>query len=175
MIDRLYTVKNGDYDEPMIDYKCDECGRIMCCSWPRIDHDNKNYCGDCALIMDIVDGFKYAKSFLYFFSGAYWAEIIDGIPHIYSKVRYRAKIKREATGKVNKRNSPEYKLFRKFVYERDNYTCQHCFKRGGELNAHHIKRYKDHKKLRLTVSNGVTLCKKCHKKEHGRLNNGKTI
>lgn len=33
----------------------------------------------------------------------------------------------------------EAKLWRKAVFERDNYTCQLCFIRGGDLQADHIK------------------------------------
>lgn len=64
------------------------------------------------------------------------------------------------------RNKPEYFEWRIFVYERDNYTCQICGKRGGELNAHHIKPWSKFPDLRFSVDNGVTLCKKCHKYVH---------
>lgn len=62
------------------------------------------------------------------------------------------------------RCSYEYKVWRAFVFERDNYTCQHCGQRGGTLHADHIKKFADHKELRLTVDNGRTLCVACHKK-----------
>ena len=66
------------------------------------------------------------------------------------------------------RKTIEYKLWKKAVYERDNYTCQHC---GSEnnLNAHHIKPYKDYHNLRATISNGIILCKICHVEEHKRM------
>ena len=70
---------------------------------------------------------------------------------------------------INKqtRNFPEYDNWRTSVFERDSYTCQKCGKIGGELNAHHIKSYSGHKKLRLDIDNGITLCASpCHKKEH---------
>lgn len=57
----------------------------------------------------------------------------------------------------------EYKIWRKTVFERDNYTCQFCGKRGGKLNADHIKPFARFKKLRLDVNNGRTLCESCHK------------
>jgi len=39
---------------------------------------------------------------------------------------------------------------------------------GGILNAHHIKKFKDYPKLRLEISNGITLCVECHRKAHTR-------
>ena len=57
----------------------------------------------------------------------------------------------------------EYKNWRQGVFERDNYTCQMCDRRGGDLNADHIKPWALHEKLRYNVSNGRTLCVKCHK------------
>lgn len=60
--------------------------------------------------------------------------------------------------------SKEYKEWRKSVFERDNYTCQTCKVRGGELNADHIKPYAFFESLRYTLSNGRTLCLDCHRK-----------
>ena len=86
------------------------------------------------------------------------------------------------------RNSPQYKNWRQWVYMGDNFTCQDCGERGGILNAHHNK--KSFKQLLEEVrenlplfglyegamlysplwdlSNGITLCKQCHKKLSGR-------
>lgn len=64
------------------------------------------------------------------------------------------------------RNSTEYKFWRSEVFERDNYTCQKCFKYGIKLNAHHIEKWSTHIDLRFEISNGISLCEKCHKEVH---------
>ena len=62
------------------------------------------------------------------------------------------------------RASDEYKAWRTAVFERDDFTCQECGLRGGELNAHHIKSFSRHHELRFDVANGTTLCLGCHEK-----------
>lgn len=60
------------------------------------------------------------------------------------------------------RSTNKYKEWRKSVFERDNYTCQDCKKRGVYLEAHHIKPFAIYEDLRFEITNGLTLCKKCH-------------
>lgn len=60
----------------------------------------------------------------------------------------------------------EYKQWRLHVFERDNYTCVFCRKHGIKLNAHHIKSYARYPELRYELSNGITLCEKCHRELH---------
>ena|SRR3990167_1071512 len=62
------------------------------------------------------------------------------------------------------RRSRKYRLWRKSVFERDDYTCQSCGTRGGELNADHVKPFALYENLRFELSNGKTLCVTCHRK-----------
>jgi len=86
------------------------------------------------------------------------------------------------------RKLSNYVIWRKKVFERDNYTCQNCEQYGVRLEAHHIKSFKElyteflkeynqfssiedkETLIRLAtnwqpfwdIENGKTLCKDCH-------------
>jgi hypothetical protein len=69
------------------------------------------------------------------------------------------------------RMSLNYKLWRKAVFERDNYICVFCGQRGEKLQADHIKPFAYFPKFRFDISNGRTLCENCHKKTSTYLKN----
>ena len=64
------------------------------------------------------------------------------------------------------RNSSQYVEWRTNVFNRDNYTCQKCGKRGGDLEAHHLYPFAEFPEKRFLVDNGVTLCCECHSPEY---------
>lgn len=67
----------------------------------------------------------------------------------------------------DRRDNNDYKNWRQQVYQRDNYKCIKC---GGKekINAHHLYSWKYYPDLRYEVSNGITLCEKCHIELHQR-------
>lgn len=74
------------------------------------------------------------------------------------------------------RSSGRMDRWRKAVFERDNYTCQHCGVRSGNgkrvtLHADHIKQFAYFPELRFELTNGRTLCFDCHKKTDTYQNN----
>jgi len=84
------------------------------------------------------------------------------------------------------KNNFMYRQWRSDVFTRDDFTCQECGQLGGKLNAHHIKSYSSliqfyeittlEEALNCdelwNINNGITLCRKCHKKLHRRLKRG---
>lgn len=67
----------------------------------------------------------------------------------------------------NGRGITGYSDWRKGVYERDNYTCQCCGKKGnGDIIAHHLDGYNWFIEGRTDINNGITLCEHCHKEFH---------
>jgi len=64
------------------------------------------------------------------------------------------------------RKSTKYKVWRSQVFLRDNFTCQDCGSKI-DIHPHHIKPFAKYKELRFEVSNGQTLCSKCHGQIHG--------
>lgn len=66
-------------------------------------------------------------------------------------------------------NDKAYEDFRKQVLRRDKKMCKMpgCKNTSG-LNVHHIKKWSSAYSLRYEPSNGITLCKQCHKSISGK-------
>ena len=65
------------------------------------------------------------------------------------------------------RTGIEFRLWREAVFARDNWTCQKCGdNKGHYLHPHHIQNFAQYPELRFAINNGITLCRKCHRKFH---------
>ena len=74
----------------------------------------------------------------------------------------------------------KYRQWISDIFTRDVFTCQCCGKHGGTFNAHHVKSFSqifEENNIKTyeealncselwNINNGITLCCKCHKKEH---------
>lgn len=65
---------------------------------------------------------------------------------------------------VSIRTSVKYAEWRTMIFERDDFICQICGQRGGELNADHIKELSKYPDSIFDLENGRTLCVSCHRK-----------
>lgn len=96
---------------------------------------------------------------------AYQSEIRKGHGKFCSRsCNAREKLRRA----LPERRSRAYRVWRSKVFKRDKYTCTACGQHGGYLEAHHLKPWARYPHLRLEVSNGSTMCLKCHYKLHNR-------
>lgn len=164
MLDRVIKIKNGDRLVNFVIYKCDDCNsEIRESDYAYFDKDIQ-LCRNCA--------FKNG----HFSSKQYLESIGINLSEMHAGINLNGEIEIwlgkdtppwERT-KKQQRHSLKYSNWRTKIFERDNYTCQKCGMRGGELNAHHIKPFAKYKKLRYEIANGITLCKDCHIKEHSK-------
>ena len=71
------------------------------------------------------------------------------------------------------RERTEYKQWLRFIFERDDFTCQICGARSGNgkavyLEGHHLLSAREYPEFMLEKDNGITLCQKCHRELNGR-------
>lgn len=65
--------------------------------------------------------------------------------------------------------SREWLECREFVLKRDHYLCQQCLKEDRLTKAdmvHHKEELKDSPEKSLDMNNLISLCNRCHNKEH---------
>jgi hypothetical protein len=131
--------------KPRIEYKCDYCKKTI-----------------------LVEAWKFQAYDHHFCSKTCNAHFRTGE----ISANWKGGIKTE---RQKERDCIEYKIWRKAVFARDNYTCQKCHQIGGNIHAHHIKPFNDYPKLRMDINNGITFCAKCHRHTHTILSSNKKI
>lgn len=156
---KVIQIINGDIWQDFVIYKCSQCGEEVPENFPHYLGEGIIYCHDCSFKKGKISGEEYL------WNG--FGKAKAGVSPITGEIEVTSSkyFSWEKTPR-QQRDSPEYAEWRTEVFNRDNYTCQSCGIRGGELNAHHVKSFAKHKKLRTVLSNGITLCEPCHRKAH---------
>lgn len=129
-----------------VEVKCDCCGKeykIEYHNYFRHNHNKKTYCKPCG------------------------KKILNSGKNNYLWDNNKTDEERE-NGRATLSNSEWIKK----VLTRDNYTCQCCGKEYDYLNAHHLDSWNWCKEKRYDETNGITLCKICHKNFHSLYGNG---
>lgn len=153
---------NGDIFTGVDYYLCFGCGALIPDSWPTwTDKNSIVFCTDCAFRLGIMSELEFVKSCYWFSSKSSKTKVGINPDNGRIVLTEADKFSWERNSR-DTRKDPRYKKWRSAVFNRDNYICNHCGKRGGDLEAHHIKAYAKFKKERFNLNNGVTLCKKCH-------------
>jgi hypothetical protein len=187
-IDLTVTKRNSNWVQ-----NCPNCQneRIIsyCQAWNIKKQNSKKECKSCALELGLIvinmTGLEKGRKF----NGGTTGKKLPGktkhmlYQALFNHLSYRPDIKekfrqtklgkrKENTnnwkgGKIPERNTAmardDYKQWRKSIFQQDNYTCQICLIRGGNLEADHIKEWCNYPELRYNLDNGRTLCKDCHK------------
>lgn len=64
------------------------------------------------------------------------------------------------------RSATPARRWRRAVTARDNHQCRRCGTTVGRMHAHHVLAWRDYPALRFDLSNGITLCIRCHRAVH---------
>ena len=145
--DRLYVLELLPKNGPKRKYKCRcKCGKIVTIAAGHLKSGHTRSCG-CKNI-DVIKNRK-------------------GINH----PKYNPLLTNKE--REDRRLLPEFVAWRTAIYKRDNHICQICKTKHGPFNAHHLDGWKWCKTRRFDVTNGITLCEKCHKSFHSKYGRGK--
>jgi len=131
----------------MLSIECKSCGKEF-----QVDQHRKNTAKYCSRECQIIGSRKPENRKR--MRDIHKLRVKNGLHNLYRGATKENKLIKKSSG---------YRLWRETVFQRDDYTCWICEIRGGVLHPHHLKAFSLYRKLRLVVSNGLTLCKFCHK------------
>lgn len=151
----LYKVGENHPTYSQVEIKCDYCGKHFLIQPYKLEESEKHYCSkDC----------QHNSLIGRHLSDDHKQKLRDNVPR--GKDSPHWKEDKTDEERLLERSYPEYHQWERSVKERDNFTCQCCKQRGGELHSHHLNGYHWDKEHRHDVDNGVTLCIHCHKEFH---------
>lgn len=169
---KVEDLPNGSHAK--VSVKCDNCNEILSIEWRVFVshvHNNIYYCGhnknNCCnkiLLKGELNGFygkKHTEESKKNMSKNNWSKKHKGelSPNWNPKITEEERFLKRSI-------NPKYTEFIKKVLARDNYTCRCCGQFQGDIETHHLDGYDWCKEKRTDETNGITLCKTCHKNFH---------
>lgn len=94
------------------------------------------------------------------------AEIGNG-SFIWDKTLHVQILNYQFPDKIERLPTQDWNVLRRQVFERDNYTCQYCKKRGGNLECDHV--IPIHKGGTNELGNLITACPTCNRSKRSKL------
>ncbi len=95
-------------------------------------------------------------------------EMFDRCYNELHRKTYKQRLARHLIVSADKGWQVAHRNWRRQVHEKCGYVCAECGS-NKNLHAHHIKPRAEFPELQFDVENGITLCKACHDKVHGRV------
>lgn len=148
------------YDK--VEVECALCGKKFKRNRYEVEKYEKNYCSvECK-----------AKDYKRRFVGSTHPMFGKKFPNRQGELNHNWNPNRTHEQRKKERKLVENTRWTRDVLHSQNYTCQCCGKIGGDLVAHHIDGYNWCEEKRTELTNGATLCVKCHKKFHSEYKYG---
>ena len=138
----LYKVGENHPTYSQVEIKCDYCGKQFMIQPYKLEESEKHYCSkDC----------QHNSLIGRHLSDDHKQKLRDNVPR--GKDSPHWKEDKTDEERLLERSYPEYHQWERSVKERDNFTCQCCKQRGGELHSHHLNGYHWDKEHRHDVDN----------------------
>lgn len=180
----------------IFEFKCDTCGKLFLVKEWLVKQRNIRFCSrKCSALSQKKDrikicticGKKYRATGDRFDTAKYCSFKCRGVSQSINRrgensATWKGGLTEE---RIWVRSCKKYKEWRDSIFKRDSWTCQKCGSNKGDKHAHHLNRFTNiiqdiHKKFPLfnlkdiaesysplwDISNGITLCKKCHRDTH---------
>jgi hypothetical protein len=128
------------------------------CSAKAVEKKVNLECQSCNKIYEVVESRQSTSKFcstkcLRVYTGKLASERVGELNHAYKGFRDHKRT-----------NKSKLKTWATLIARRD-VVCQKC-ESSQDLQAHHIKPYREFEESRFDLDNGILLCKICHAKEH---------
>jgi 5-methylcytosine-specific restriction endonuclease McrA len=173
---KIDSVHRNEQGQPYVTVTCRSCAA----EWAKRHDSLKNWGGLCRRCATTQVAARPEIREMLVANGKAVMARVGKLPHYPDRNYRRGAASPSWRGGITPENqrirlSKEMQEWRSRVFERDNYTCQLCKRRGVVLHADHIKPFAVFPELRFDLDNGRTLCVPCHYTYGARAHRGKVV